>query len=254
MAMTRTRDEEDHAYDPNEEPREERPYYDTPAEKEEIGKVPVEYLAYLQRRRESRREQVFFWLVVLIVVIGLAPGTRGKDYSARTGEWRDHLTFAWGRLEYADIPRPTEFTEWYMSKNPQPHTLRWVPYEKTYPAIFGYLAIPVRVTDLGWEMPENLTERMTELDGLFRPGYVLEIPRVLYAVKNAEEWNAIIVPLMLGTPAQAFDWWSHHSAALTRWSQQEYGTPLPQEYIDEAAAYVEEIKKPNGNHIPLMPH
>ncbi len=235
-------------YDP-----EERPYYDDDAEKEEKEKVPVEYLGYLQKQREHRRDQFIFWVLLLIIAIGFAPGTKGRDYCPRTGEWRNHFTFGWGLFDYPDpVARPTEWTEWYMEKNPEPHEMHWVPYGTIQPAIFGYIGLPGG-RELGWEMPENLVERMRELDSLFRPGYIMEIPRVLNAVNNAEEWNAIILPLVTGTPQEAYRWWNSHDNRLLAWAQEPIGTPLPQAYIDEATQYMEEMLEPQGNHIPILP-
>jgi|GEM_PF-5541018 len=240
--------------EPDYVPEDERPYYDDEAEKEEKEKVPVEYLGYLEKRKEQRREHLVFWILLVIIVVGFAPGTKGKDLSPRTGEWRNHFTFGWGKFDYPDPEvHATEFTEWYRSKTPEPHEMRWVPYDKTYPALFGYLAVPWAYEEHGWQMPDNLAERMKALDEIFRPGHVMDIPRVLNSVNNGEEWNAVVLPLTLGTPREAKNWWDEHEDILQEWASEPFGTPLPQEYINEANAYIDEMRSPEGNDIPLLP-
>ena len=232
----------------------ERPYYDDDAEKEELEKVPVEYLGFLEKQKERRREHLVFWILLIIIVIGFAPGTRGKDLSPRTGEWRNHFTFGWGTFDYPDPEvHSTDFTEWYKSMTPELHEMRWIPYEKTHLALFGYLALPWAYRSYRFDWPDNLAQRMEELDRQFRPGHVMDIPRVLNSVNNAQEWNAIVVPLTLGTPREAKEWWDDHDGRLREWADQPFGTPLPQNYIDEANAYIQQMATPEGNQIPLIP-
>jgi hypothetical protein len=128
--------------------------------------------------------------------------------------------------------------------------MRWVPYGLTHPALFGVMSVPMG-TGAEWFQPEDLIERMEELDELFRPGYVMEIPRVLTAVNYAREWNAIIEPLTVGTGQEARDFWNQHKDELLDWSDEEEGTPIPESYLYEAERYVEEMLGPDGNHIPL---
>jgi len=229
----------------------DRPYYDDKSEKEEVEKVPVEYLGYLQHQKEVRTGKAFLWIVLVVIIFGLAPGTRSQLYCARSGEVRDHLTFAWGFLEFNDIPEATAWTDWYESKNPEAHEMRWVPFGESRPAIFGYIAFPFK-TDLGWIMPDNLITRMEELDDVLRPrGSVMDIPRVLNAVNTGSEWNAIILPLTEGTVEDAEEWWSDNKSMLIRWSDDEPGTPLSMDYIARATERVESIRQEDGNHIPL---
>jgi len=238
--------------DPNEPGAlpEESPYYDNRAEKEEKEKVPVEYLGFITRQKETRRERTIFWVILLIVIIGLGPGTKAKIYCPRSGEWRAHLTFAWGFLEYSGMPHETEWTGWYMSNSPEPHDMRWVPFGKKYPALFGFLAVPLGKGAV-WEMPENLIERMNALDGEMRAGRVMDIPRVLESVNYNREWNGIILPLTLGTVDDAVAWWNRHKDELLEWSEEEHGTPIPESYLYEAERYIEEKSDPDGNDIPL---
>ncbi len=229
---------------------EESPYYDNDKEKEEADKVPVEYLGYLQQQKEVRKDLLFFWIVFLIVLLGFGPGTKGKIFCARSGEWRAKYTYAWGYLDYHGTPTPTEWTEWYNAQNPEPHQMRWVPYGKTHPALFGVMSVPMG-TGVEWFQPENLIERMEELDDLFRMGHVMEIPRVLAAVNYAREWNAIIEPLTVGTAQEARQFWNQHKDDLIDWSNDEAGTLIPESYLYEAERYVEEMTEEDGNHIPL---
>ncbi len=229
----------------------DRPYYDSEQEAREKKKVPVEYLGHLAQQRKARMGFTFLWTVIFLIFIGIGPGIKGQYYSPRTGELRPHLTFVWGQFEYRGNPISTEWTEWYESMNPEPYTQHWVPYGKVHPAFFGIVSFPFGVKNLGWRMPENLVPRMKELNGLFRPGTVLDIPRTIDKVNNAKEWNAIILPLTVGTARDASEWWNQHKRVLIQWSEQDLGTPLPENYIEEAAAYVERMHEPNGNHIPL---
>jgi len=230
---------------------EERLYYDDKEERKEQEKVPVEYLGYLKKRKEFRRLRVAMWIVLLILFLGLGPGTKGKIYCPRNGEWRNHFTFAWGRLQYNGYPNATEWTRWYESKSPEIAGLRWVPYGEVYPAVLGVPVFPWP-KNLGWEMPENLVKRMQELEPMFRPGFVMEIPRVLSAVNNARDWNAIIVPLTIGTPQQAFEWWNAHRFQLQRWSRSKTRTPLPDRFVAESEAYAKRMLGPTGSQIPLV--
>ena len=102
MTMKMDEKRKNNINEPGNDVEEERPYYDDESEREEQEKVPVEYLGFLAKQKESRREQLVFWILLLIIVFGLAPGTRGRDYCPRSGEWRDHFTFAWGKFDYVD--------------------------------------------------------------------------------------------------------------------------------------------------------
>jgi hypothetical protein len=230
---------------------EESPYYDNKKEKEEAEKVPVEYLGYLQQQKETRKELLSLWIVLVILILGLAPGTKGKIFCPRNGEWRPKYTFAWGYFDYHGMPMATEYTEWYNAQLPEPHEMRWVPYGKTHPALFGVISIPMG-KGAEWAQPDNLIERLDELDGLLRPGYVMEIPRALGGVNYAREWNAIIEPLTLGTAEEAKEFWNRHKDTLLDWAEnEEPGTPIPESYLYEAEQYVEQMTSSEGNHIPL---
>ena len=231
---------------------EERPYYDDRSEKEEQEKLPVEYLGYLEKRKESRTIHFFIWTIVLFLVIVVAPGTLGKEYDARTGEYRSVRKFTWGRWEYTGRVHSTEWTDWYYKPNPRPVNQRWLPFDKTSPSIFGVIAIPIKVTNYRWEMPENLMDRMRELETEIHGGRGRDIPETLHKVNSGLEWNAIIVPLTQGTVKDAKNWWDEHKTDLMDWAEKPEGTPLPQSYIDDANAYIESFKVPEGNVIPLV--
>jgi hypothetical protein len=230
----------------------ERPYYDSKGEKAEKEKLPVEYLGYLEKRKEHRFGAIFLWIVLGILILGVGPGTKGMDYCPRDGEVRRHITFMWGKYDYADLPKPTPFTEWYESLRPEPHEMKFLPYGKVFPALFGYIAFPIFVQDLGWKMPDNLVDRMKELQPKFRPNAVLNIPRVLQSVNDAREWNAIILPLTLGTADEAYRWWSNHEDELMGWAFLRDGSPLPLDYINEAGAYIKEKETPENPDLPLF--
>ena len=126
------------------------------------------------------------------------------------------------------------------------------PFDKTSPSIFGVIAIPIKVTNYRWEMPENLMDRMRELETEIHGGRVRDIPETLHKVNSGLEWNAIIVPLTQGTVKDAKNWWDEHKTDLMDWAEKPEGTPLPQSYIDDANAYIESFKVPEGNVIPLV--
>lgn len=230
----------------------ERPYYDDKNEKEELEKIPVEYLGVISKRKEIRFEKLVFWLTFWIVVLGFGPGTQGQEFNPQTGELKTYYTFAWGLWEYKGVVRQTDWTEWYLSKTLESSDEHWVPYGAIYPALFGHLKTQWKI-DLGWEMPSNILSRMKELDEKLRPGMILNIPRILNSVNNAREWNAIMVPLCTGDVDEAFEWWDDHKDELLDWSREPKGTPLSRDFIQASLAYVEEMLKTDEYLIPLMP-
>jgi hypothetical protein len=224
----------------------------TDADEEEEKRVPVEYLSHIQKQRSSRLARLFWSIVLLIVICGIAPSHKGWDYCPRCGRWRTHSALAWGLWEIRGLnPVQTEWTEWYESHHPETHTHHWVPAGKVYPGFLLFITTPIH-RDLGWEFPESLVERMRELESYFRPGKVLDIPRVLRAVNSSREWKAIIYPLVVGTPEEAYRWWQNHDNRLLDWARKPLGTPLPEDIISESEKYVEAKMKPEGNHIPLL--
>ncbi|MCK4720596.1 hypothetical protein KAU08_08045 [bacterium] len=231
---------------------EDRPYYDDKNEKEELEKIPVEYLGLISKRKEGRFEKLVFWLTFWIVILGFGPGTQGQEFNPQTGELKTYYTFAWGLWEYKGVVRQTDWTEWYLSKTPESSDEHWVPYGAIHPALFGHLKTQWRI-DLGWEMPPNILSRMKELDEKLRPGMILEVPRILNAVNNAREWNAIMVPLCTGDVDEAYEWWDDHKDELLDWSREPKGTPLSRDFIWASLAYVEEMQKTDEYLIPLMP-
>jgi len=231
---------------------EERPYYDDKTEKAEQEKLPVEYLAFLEKKKENRALGFIIWSLVLFIVLVIAPGRVGKEYDARTGEFRYVRKFFWGQTEYKGQPRDTEWSIWYYQHDPTPVQQRWIPYEIDSPAIFGVIAIPIMEINYGWEMPENLIQRMRALEVELGGGREMDIARTLHAVNNGEEWNAIIVPLSMGEAREAKYWWLDHKDLLMGWAEMEPGTPLSQAYIDEANAYIASFYEPDGNEIPLF--
>lgn len=232
--------------------QEERPYYDSKSEKEEKEKLPVEYLGYLEKQKESRAVSFIVWSVILFIVFVIAPGKVSWEYNTLTGEIRSIHQFFWGHSTYTGTEVSTSWTDWYRRLDPTPEPPRWLPYDHESLSIFGVIEIPFGVIDHGWQMPDNLFLRMRELESEIRGGRVKDIPRVVSAVNNGDEWNAIIVPICLDEPRAAKNWWMDVRDDLLDWASEDPGTPLPQSYIDQANAYIESFHEPNGNEIPIF--
>lgn len=231
-------------------------YRDKKKDDEEEKIIPVEYLSFVQRKRKQRIAHISWTILLILVLVGIAPSTKGVKICPRCGRTHAFNTLAWGHwsipsLEIVD----SKWTEWYESLNPEPHDHHWVYTGKTHPGLFIFITFPFP-TDQGWEFPENLVERMRELSQprYFRPGKVLDIPRVLEAVNNGREWNAIILPLSLGTPDQAFQFWQRHERELLIWAEKIKGTPIPESFLQASDAYVEKMTEPVGHVIPLTDH
>ena len=92
---------------------------------------------------------------------------------------------------------------------------------------------------------------MAELDDRLRGGHVMDIPRVLGAVSYYREYEAVILPLTMGTVDQAVTWWNGHKNTLLDWAEEDFGTPIPESYLVEAENQIENLKQPDGNVIPL---
>ncbi|MCX6646430.1 MAG: hypothetical protein NTY09_08750 [bacterium] len=239
--------------DSNEGDYVERPYYDSEQEKEELEKVPVEYLGHLQKKRIFRLEQFMFWSVLWILVLGFGPGIQGQKLDTRSGQIKTYYTFIWGHWRYEDPPEPTEWTTWYDSLNPEPYEEHWVDYGIIYPALFGHLTSPWG-ENLGWVIPPITIERMKELENKLRAGLIMKIPRILNSVNTGAEWNAIIVPLCQGTVDDAYTWWNDNEERFAVWSMQPWGTPMPAALIEESNAYIEKMNQTDENLIPIMPN
>ena len=219
---------------------------------EEAKKLPVEYLGYVERRRAARMIKNLAKAIILVLLLAFGPGIRSKEYCPECGRFRTYATLAWGNWTYSSIATSeTEWTRWYESRSPLFHEHHWVLCGKVYPAIFTVPVLPWG-RDLGWEFPENLVTRMKELERYLRLGKILNIPRTLNRVSNAKEWNAIILPLTVGTPEEAFEWWKEHEDYLTRWSKNELAE-LSEDFISASEKYVEEKLHPEGNEIPILP-
>ena len=231
---------------------EERPYYDDKAEKEELGKVPVEYLGHLRRRKIFRLERFVFWFVFWLLILGVGPGIQGQKINARSGEIITYYTYVWGLWGYESVPKPSEWTEWYLSLNPEPHEEHWVNFGTIYPALFGHLTAPWG-RDLGWIIPDNTIERMKELDERLLAGNVMKIPRVLNAVNNGREWSALIVPLCEGTVGDAVKWWEENDDRFLVWSRQVWDTPMPDALLEDSVEYIEKMRESDEYLIPLLP-
>lgn len=229
----------------------ERPYYDSKEEIEEIEKVPVEYLGLLRKRKIFRLERFVFWFVFWILVLGFGPGIQGQKIDARSGQIKTYYTFLWGYWSYVDPPKTTEWTDWYLSLNPEPHEEHWVNFGTIYPALFGHLTVPWG-RSLGWIIPPNAIERMKELDEKLPAGMIMQIPRVLSAMNKGREWNALIVPLCEGTIDDAYDWWDETNDRFLIWSRMDWGTPMPDALIEESNAYIEKMRASDENLIPLF--
>jgi hypothetical protein len=172
----------------------------------------------------------------------------------RCGRTRAYNTLAWGEWKLPGFQQVrTSWTDWYESRNPELHTHHWVVTGITYPGLFIFLTSSYGI-EHDWKSPENLMDRLRELSRprYFRPGKVLDIPRVLGSVNNGREWNAIIEPLTLGTASEAFAFWETNEAELKAWADQPWGTPMPETYLAAADAYVKEMTAPDGNIIPLI--
>jgi hypothetical protein len=207
---------------------------------EERKKIPVEYLSYVQRRHSVQVIKTLIILIILIAILGFGPGTNGQEYCPECGRLRSRNTLAWGHWGFHGLtPVDTEWTAWFMAQNPEPHIHHWVPFGPRELALFALLKVPLRYGH-AWEIPDNLVTRMNELKPFFRPGKIMDIPRALSAVNNAEEWRSIIVPLTLGTPQEAFDWWDRNSRTLEWWAAQPRGFPLPEDFMTASQAYIDE--------------
>ena len=217
--------------------------------------IPVEYLSYVQQTRKARVAHIFWGILLAIIIFGIAPSMKGQELCPRCGRTRSSSTMAWGFWRIAGVETvDSTWTEWYESLTPEDHPHHWVQAGKSHPGMFIYLTTPFSVGS-DWYNPGNLIERMEELNQIryFRPGKVLEIPRVLKSVNNEREWNAIIGPLTVGTAQDASDWWHSHREELIAWSAQPMGTLLSDDFVQAAWAYVEEKIEPDGYHIPIGP-
>ena len=228
----------------------ESPYYKRKDE-EEKEEIPVEYLAYLQQRKAKRIAGTIYFILLAIIIVGISPSQKGAQIDPRNGQVRTWATLAWGYWVLTGEPENTAWTAWYQSHNPEYYDSRWLPFEKTYPGLFIYLTTPFGI-DYNWIIPESLVDRMSELEPFFRPGKILDIPRTLYYVNNGQEWNAIVLPLSVGTPEEAYRWWDEHHDLLQKWANQPVGTPLYQIYIDEAQKYYNDKTEDDGWEIPLI--
>jgi hypothetical protein len=218
---------------------------------EEAQKIPVEYLAYVRRRRASLVIKTILIWIVLIVLFAFGPGLDGQEICPECGRVRTYDSLAWGNWEFRGLTlRDTEWTAWYEAQNPMPHNHHWVLYGQREPSLFGYVKFPAKLGE-PWVMSENLIQRMDELKPMFRPTKILEIPRVLRAVDNAAEWRAIILPLTLGTPDEAFTWWQENAFQLGKWSGQIESAPLPEDYMTRAEAYIQEKTPKTSEQIPV---
>lgn len=218
---------------------------------EEAEKIPVEYLGYVQKQRAANVIRTLIAWIIFALVAFFGPGISGRERCPQCGRERTYFSLAWGRWEFRGVaPVDTEWTKWYEAQYPLPHYHHWILFGRYRPALFGYLTLPL---DLGtdWVWPENLMQRMEELKSEFRPGKVLEIPTALLRVNNAEEWEAIIMPLTMGTPQEAYEWWrAHYPILRDNWLSRPFGTPMPEEFIDASKQYVES-KTPHEDTIPI---
>ncbi len=232
---------------------EEEGIYREKKDDEEEELVPVQYLSFVQKRRRERTIRFFFGVLLAFVIFGIAPSQKKQDYCPRCGRWQAHNTLAWGRWDIVGMETvDTEWTEWYESLDSGFHHHHWVPAGKIYPGMFIFLTTPI-AADLGWMAPENLVERMRELDSIryFRPGRVIEIPRILGMVNTGREWNAIIGPLTVGTTQDASDWWQANREELVEWSERPFPIPLFEEFMEASESYVEEMRQSDYTEIQL---
>lgn len=222
-------------------------------EDEEI--IPVEYLSYVLQTRKARIAHFFWGVLLAIVIFGIAPSMKGQEVCPRCGRTRSCSTLAWGYWRIVGVGTvETSWTEWYESLTPEDHWHHWVRAGKSHPGLFIFLTTHFSIGK-DWFNPDNLIERMEDLNQIryFRPGKVLEIPRILRSVNTEREWNAIIGPLTVGTTQDASDWWHSHRDELIEWSIQPLGTPLSDDFIYASWAYVEEMIEPDGYIIPIGP-
>jgi hypothetical protein len=219
--------------------------------KEEREKIPVEYLGYVKKRRSSNVIHVTLIWIVSVVLVAFGPGTQGKEICPECGRTRTYDTLAWGKwelrgLNYSD----TDWTRWFEEQNPMVHNHRFILFGKEKAALFGYVPLPFTMGE-NWNMPGNLIARMNEIKPMFRPAKILDIPRVLAHVASGKEWEAIMVPLCMGTPQEAFDYWQQHLNVLMAWSQTPLTEPLPESYVADSESYIA-LKTPIEEKIPGM--
>lgn len=220
---------------------------------EERKKIPVEYLSHVQKKHARVFITTLLWWIFIAIMVFFAPGLGGYEYCPECGRIRTYYALTWGHWEFRGLtPQPTKWTEWYEKQNPRPHKHHWVKWGGMRPALFGFLKLPIDLTP-AWEMPENLITRLEELENQhMKLGKILEIPVILQSVNNAKEWRAIIVPLTVGTPQDAYTWWQANRRTLNNWAARPLGTPLSKAYIDLAEAYIAKMTEPEGYEIPLI--
>ncbi|HEX9744926.1 MAG TPA: hypothetical protein VGB30_05815 [bacterium] len=228
---------------------EENPYIE--ANEKEAEKLNVAYYGHLQHQREARAKTIVFWTITLIILLGIGPSTVSAEYCPRCGLWRTSNTVAWGAWKWQTAPEDSPWTEWYNSQNPLPKDHRWVTAGGKKNGFFTVANFPFGGTP-SWEYPDNLVSRMRELSDRITRGYVLDIPDALNKVHNSEEWDAIILPLTVGTADDAFNWWNDNKRVLNEWADDSSDSPLAENFMAMSEAYVEERLGPVGNEIPLM--
>jgi hypothetical protein len=159
----------------------------------------------------------------------------------------------WGHWEFRGLTlQDTDWTSWYEGQKPLPHDHHWVDFGKRYPSLFVFITLPVGIGE-DWKIPDNLEARMDELKPQFpRPTRILDIPTVLHAVNNKEEWEAIVLPLTVGTPQDAYQWWQDNSPRLESWASQPDGSRIADDFLTRAQAYVE-MKTPKVDNSILPP-
>jgi len=207
---------------------------------EESKKIPVEYLHYVQKRRSSQViRTVVFWIIT-VILFGFGPGMKGQSICPQCGRIATHVTVTWGHWRFNwPVLKETGWTAWFEAQQPLPHEHHWVHFGKEHPSLFAYVTVPWGVGE-DWQMPENLVDRVDELKPMMTPRTrILDIPRILHAVNNKLEWEAIVLPLTIGTPKEALQWWQDNYSFLNDWASQSDGTRLADDFIARSKVYVD---------------
>jgi hypothetical protein len=178
--------------------------------------------------------------IIAAIILGFGPGMTGQEICPECGRIRSYDTIAYGHWVLRSInPQDTDWTAWYEDQKPIFHEHHWVQYGPLRPSLFAWITFPFPQGDV-WDMPDNLVDRMRELTPMFRLNKVMEIPKVLNSVNDSTEWRAIVVPLSLGTPQEAFKWWESNQAELEKWASQPLRTPLSDDFKRSSEQYIKD--------------